>query len=655
MAEPVAAGLLLVLALGLPGLALFLTWPEPASAGSDPAQERVDAVDAFDAERCLVALGVPVSVLTIVAELLARTGVLSAASVWAYAVLAASAGIVGTARNRRRVVSRLRSSGPLRRRLARLPAAGLVLASASAQVAIVLNRTDSLVGPTAWYYWRQSVAIAKAGHIPAKSVEWGQSVRFFDYHLGFNAFSAAIATATSSVDSLLVAQIIRVLVAFSAVVGLWLFARTWGAPRYAAAAAAMAVPTVAVFAVKLSSYRPESAAYLLVLASAALLHRWFVSPRRLLAAAVLVTFAGVTQIHTPAAIVAAALCAATTAAHTRVSWRGLVRALAVGLALIAVLFGVDLVTGHRGPLSPGFSQAPSLSSNGRDPTYEFAQLAIARIPADPSRLGANPPAGGELLRRSLTDGFVVGGHPLYWAWMALLATMLAAAIALRRWMILRYMAAAAVFVGLLAAISVTTALGSDTYVPSRSGFVRLFQFWWFVPLAAVPLVARIVPRAWYRAVVSTVLLLVCGGLWIHSLDYTRDLGRAQPSRRTLSQLHALQIEPGSVVLSNAFTQDFVEYNTAGEGLTDGRAPYLEDALLSSANTILRRASSFFGDPVGHRFPWDTYRVKYVLVSTVPNSLGNPAIYRTNPAALDKLTDLTRASAGDGWLLYKVNR
>jgi hypothetical protein len=338
-----------------------------------------------------------------------------------------------------------------------------------------------------------------------------------------------------------------------------------------------------------------------------------------------------------------------------VSWRGLARALAVGLALLAVFFGVDLVTSHRGPLSPGFSRAPSLSSNGRDPTYEFAQLAIARIPSDPSRLGANPPAGAELFRRSLTDGFVVGGRPLYWAWMALLATMLVAAIALRRWMIVRYMAVGAVFVALLAAISVTTALGSDTYVPGRSGYVRLLQFWWFVPLAAVPLAARLVPRAWYRAVVSTALLLVCGGLWIYSLDYTRDLSRAQPSRRTLSQLHALQLEPGSVVLSNAFTQDFVEYNTSGEGLTDGRAPYLEDTLLSSANTILLRASAFFADPARHPFPWDEYRVKYVLVSTVPNALGNPAIYRTNPAVLDKLTDLTRVTAGDGWLLYKVNR
>jgi hypothetical protein len=593
-------------------------------------------------------------VFTIVAELLARTGLLSAASVWGYAGLVATAGIIGIARNRGRVVSRLRASG-LRRRLRRLPAAGLVLASASAQVAIVLSRTDSLVGPTPWYYWQQSVAIAKSGHVPATSVEWGQSVRFFDYHLGFNSFSAALATATSSIDSLIAAQFIRVLVAFSAVMALWLFARVWGAPRYAAAAAAIAVPTVGILAFKLASYRPESAAYLLALASAALLHRWFVSPRPLLAAAVLVTFAGVTQIHTPGAIVAAALCAATIAAHARWSWRWLVRALAVGLALLAVLFGVDPVTGHRGPLSPGFSQAPSLSAQGRDPTYEFAQLATAQIPVDPSRLGANPPKGGELLRRSLTDGIVVGGRPLYWEWMALLAATFVAAVALRRWMIVRYMVAAAVFVGLLAAISAVTQLGSDTYVPGRSGFSRLFQFWWFVPLAAVPLVARLVPRAWYRAAVSIVLLILCGGLWIRSLDYTRNLGRAQPPRHTLEQLRALQIEPGALVLSNAFTQDFVEYNTAGYGLTDGRAPYLEDRLLNSANTILQRASAFFADPARHPFPWDEYRVKYVLVSTVPNALGNSAIYRTNPAALDKVTGLTRARAGDGWLLYTVNR
>lgn len=684
MAEPWAVGtVLLVLALGLPGLALFLTWPESAEGDlslrrdaledTEPTTrtragalalvrrqrtarvDATDAPDAFDAERSLVALGVPVSVFTIVAELLARTGTLSAGTVWIYAVFAAIVATIGIALNRRRVLGRLRASGQWRRRLERLPAAALVLAAASAQIAIVLSRTDSLVGPTSWYYWQQSVAIAKAGRIPATSLEWGQQVRFFDYHLGFNSLSAAIVAATSSVDSLVGAQLVRALVACSAVVGMWLFARVWGAPRYAAAAAAIAVPTVAIFAVKLTHYAPEGAAYLLALASAALLHRWFVSPRRLLAAAVLVTFAGVTQIHTPGAIVAAALCAATAAAHARWSWRWLVRALAVGLALFAVFIGVDLVTGHRGPFSPGFNEAPSLSVTGLDPTYEFAQLATAGIPADRSQLGAHPPGGGQLLRKSLTQGFLAGGRPSYWVFMGLLASTLVAAVALRRWMIVRYMVTAAVFVGLLAAISVMTQVGSDTYVPTRSGYSRLFQFWWFVPLAGVSLIARLVPRAWYRIAVSAVLLVICGGLWIRSLEPTRKLGRVEPSRSTLEQLRALPLEPGSLVLSNAFTQDFVEYNTAGEGLTDGRAPYLEARLLTSANTILRRASAFFADPARNPFPWDEYRVKYVLVSTVPNALGNSAIYRTKPALLDKVSDLTRASAGDGWLLYKVNR
>ena len=656
MAETWAAGaLLLVLALGLPGLALFLTWPEPDSAPGDVLPEGVDDADAFDSERSLVALGVPVSVFTIVAELLARIGGLSAGSVWAYAAVVAVGAIVGITLDRRRVLSRLHASGPWRRRLERWPAAGLVVAAASAQIALVLNRTDSLVGPTSWYYWQQSVAIAKAGNIPATSVEWGQNVPFFDYHLGFNSLSAAILTATSSADSLVCAQLIRALVACSAVVVLWLFARAWGAPRYAAAAAAIAVPTVTIFAVKLSYYAPECAAYLLALASAALLHRWFVSPRRLLAVAILITFAGVTQIHTPGAIVAASLCAATAVAHARWSWRWLVRTLAVGLALFALLIGVDLVTGHRGPFTPGFREAPSLSVTGLDPTYEFAQLATARIPADLSQLGANSPKGGDLLRKSLTQGFLVWDPASYWVLMGLLAATLAAAVALRRWMIVRYMVAAAVFVGLLVAISVATAAGSDTYVPTRSGFSRLFQFWWFVPIAGVSLIARLLPRTSYRVTVSAVLLVMCGGLWIRSLEPTHKLGRAEPSRRTLEQLRALRLEPGSLVLSNAYTQDFVEYNTAGQGLTDGRAPYLEARLLTSANTILRRASAFFADPASHPFPWDEYRVKYVLVSTVPNALGNSAIYRTNPAALDKLTDLTRASAGDGWLLYKVNR
>jgi hypothetical protein len=678
VAEPWPAGIvLLAVALGIPGLAIFAVWPRPEPAPDGPqangdgaeagasrttararaaARARATATrDTYDAERALVALGVPVSLFVVATELLAKSGALTAGAVWTLAVGMAAAGIIAMGVWRARWLADLRAADRARRWLTHLPAVGVVLAAASAQIALVVDRMDSLPAPTPWYYWQQSLAIARAGDVPSLSREWGTAVGFFDYHLGFNAASAAIARATYSLDSLFGAQLLRILIACSAVVGLWLFARVWGAPRYAAAAAAVAVPCVSIFAIKLSSYRPETAAYLLALAPAALLHRWFLRPRWPLGAAVLVTFAGVTQVHAPGAIVAATLCGATALAHARPSWRWVVRVVAVGAALVAVWFVVDRVTGHRGPFSDQFAAPPELTADGRDPTYEFAQLATAQIPADRAQLGVDPPAGDELLKKSLTDGFLVGGTTTYWVLIAAVGATLAAALALRRWTIVRYMVAGILFLGLLVLVSVVTQLGWDTYVPRRTGYSRFFQFWWFVPLAGVALAARLVDRAWWRIGVSALLVAVAGTLWVRSLDATSNLDRTQPSVTTLEQLRALPLRPGAIVLSNAFTQDFVQVNTTGDGLTDGRAPYLEERLLRRANRILRATSAFFADPLGVPFPWDRYDVQYVLVSTVPNSLGNPAIYPTDPAVLDALPQLARTGAGEGWVLYEVRR
>lgn len=677
MAEPWPAGILLLLvALGVPGIAIFLTWPRPTRPEPDGEQQagdgapaaarratararaasRAEAIaedDGFDAERALAAVGVPASVFVVVSELLAARDLLAAASVWIVAVAMATIGIVALGFWRDRWLPRLRAPGAWRRWAFHLPAVGVVVAAASAQISIVLARMDSLVAPTPWYYWQQSVAIARAGHVPALSREWGTTVGFFDYHLGFNAASAAVAQATYSVDSLFGAQLVRILVAIGAVVGMWLFARAWGAPRYAAAAAAIAVPCVTIFAIKLVSYRPESAAYLLALAPAALLHRWFLRPRWVLGGAALITFVGVTQVHAPGAIVAATLCAGTAAAHARWSWRWLVRTLAVGVALVAVWFAVDTVTGHRGPFSEEFAETPALTADGRDPTYEFAQLATAQIPPDRTQLGVDPPPGDELLRRSLTEGFLVGGTTAYWILIGAVGATFVAALALRRWVIVRFVVAGVVFLGLLLAVSVITQLGWDTYVPRRTGYSRFFQFWWFVPLAAVALAARLLDRAWWRIGVSALLIVVAIGLWVRSLDPTNALDGGQPSELTLEQLRALQLRDGAMVLSNTFTQDFVKLNTPAIGLTDGRAPYLERRLLTRANRILRETSSFFADPIGQEFPWDRYGIDYVLVSTVPNSLGNPAIYFTDPALLDALPRLGRIGEGEGWVLYEV--
>jgi hypothetical protein len=328
---------------------------------------------------------------------------------------------------------------------------------------------------------------------------------------------------------------------------------------------------------------------------------------------------------------------------------------ALGLALIAVWYLADLASAHRGPFASQFAEPPSLTASGFDPTYEFQQLATANPPANLDRLGRDAPKSGELLQDTLTNGFLRGGDPAYWVLIATAAATLAVALALRRWEIVRYLLAAAVFVGLMVALSALTQLGWHTYVPRRTGFTRFLQFWWFVPLAAVAFVPRLLPQTWYRLTSTVVLLAVACALWISTIDPTTDLRKNQPSDRTLTQLRALHLENKATVLSNAFTQDFVAYNTDALGLTDGRAPYLERDLLRRANEILLATEAFFRDPVGHPFPWDRYRVTYVLVSTVPNALGNSAIYPASPDALARVPDLVRQASGDGWILYRVQR
>lgn len=61
---------------------------------------------------------------------------------------------------------------------------------------------------------------------------------------------------------------------------------------------------------------------------------------------------------------------------------------------------------------------------------------------------------------------------------------------------------------------------------------------------------------------------------------------------------------------------------------------------SADGEILRLASAFFADPVGHPFTFDQYKVKYVLVSALPKALGNPAIYRTKRGERDAVPALT---------------
>jgi hypothetical protein len=645
MAEWVRGVLFLVLTLGIPGIVLFLAWATPSTDAPD------DSDGQRAAERWAIALAVPAALLVLGSELLARVSLLTAATTWIYAA-AVSGGAVALAVYRGQIVRARITSVRLSPLLANAGAPLLVLAATAPQVWMVNERSDSLQSPTSWYYWHQSVSVAASQAVPDVAREWGITVPFFDYHLGFNTVGAATALAVGDLSSMVGVQLLRILAVLGAAFGVWILSRVWGAPRYAAAAGAIATPAIAILAVKLASYRPEAAGYMLLLLTPALLKRWFQHGGRLLLAATVLSFLGVAQTHTPAATVTLALCAATALVYFRPSLRWLGAAAGIGVLLVGTWFVTDLVTGHRGPFAEGFAEPPELTASGKDPTYEFRQLALGYSPPD-AMLGVHHTRVRTMISDSFSEGFLGVEPPVTPAFFVLAGVVAVAAALLRRWNVVRMFVLVLVFVALLLAVALAGTLQWETFVPRRSGFTRLVELWWLAPLAFLPLAATLVDRRWFRVTATVLLLAAAGWLWWQAEYPTRRLVNNQPRRDTLEQVRRLRLEPGSLVLTNTFTQDFIKNNTDAVGLLDGRAPYLERDRLDRSNRIMRRASWFFADPGGHPFPFSRYGIDYVLVGTEPYALGNIAVYPPETGLPQEVAGLELVERTRGFQLYRV--
>lgn len=112
----------------------------------------------------------------------------------------------------------------------------------------------------------------------------------------------------------------------------------------------------------------------------------------------------------------------------------------------------------------------------------------------------------------------------------------------------------------------------------------------------------------------------------------------RPDRDDLRALSGLGIPEGSVVLTNAYVEGFVERATPATGLLDGRAPYTYPDLLARADTLLRDAQDFFAHPHQARAFLDEHGVDYVAVATRGTwSLGTSNVFRsrTHVMALDR--------------------
>lgn len=633
----------ILLSIGVPATAVCLTWPNQGPEESD----------ANRAERLLIALAVPVAVLIVASEELAHLGRLQTPLIWVYAAVATSVALALVVRNQALARERLHQWRAPKEIAARLVAAVTLVGAGSIEMLLAIRRPDSFTAPTSWYYWQLSTAISRHGAVPRLAQEWGTTVPFFDYHLGFNAMGATLGLATGEPHALVAAQLIRILTVLGTVLGVVLLTRVLGASRSASLAAGIAVPCVAILNIKLSSFRPESTAYFLMLAPPAILYCWLGSRGRLRLGALVVSFIGVSQLHTPVAVVSLVLCVAIALVKLRWSWRA-VGALTGAIALMfAAWFVVDAVTGHRGPFSDTFADPPELTRSGADPTYAFNQLATGAVATSVDEIGHNPPSSSHLLRQTMGKGFVVGEQTSYRIAMALLALVAVVGLFRRRWEAVRLVLAVGIAVGGMIAAAYITSLSWKTYIPLRTGYARLLQIWWFGPLVVIPVLPSLFRNSRARQATTALILGLTVTLWWFSVDPTRAQRERQPSQATLRSLRALDLAPGGTVLTNTYTQGFIRYNLRANGLLDGRAPYLEARLLVRSNRILVATGQYMREPALHPFPFTKYDVKYVLAGTAPSALGNPIAFPTDIGKLRLDTNLKVVREGPGYTLFRV--
>jgi hypothetical protein len=547
-----------------------------------------------------------------------------------------------------------------------LPAVGALVLSVP-QLVTVVQRDDSLVSPTAWYYWLTAQSVADAGGVPASVNEWGETLEAFTFHGGFSAITAFLSVAVDEPGSLLAAQVVRAVTLVVFGYGVWCLCSAWGAgPLPAMGATALAL-SVDIYAIKLSSLRPEALAYGFAFLATALL-LWGLRHRsRWLLASSAVVAVGVSQVHSITSLLAAVLMLGVVIAHlaglvvdvpvrARFAWSAAYVAVA-GVAAV----GANLAL--RGQVSEvGASRGlPPIGPDGTDPTWAFAQLVSGGPP--PDDLGRGAPSTGSMLRSSLDASFLGTSD-----W--LLLVVVGATVALGAGLLWRrdsrrsaagVLLGAVVGMGALLALSWALSLLGSTYVPRRTGFSRLLQLWPVIAVVALaalsgaPGTARAV--RWSRALRSAPAAVATGAglvIFVLATPAVVALGEGQPTREQLTDVASLRLGENDVVLTNAYTQGFVTWWTPGVGLFDGHAPYLERDLLARSNESLSLARAFFAHPARAPFPFDEYDVSWVLVSRRPYALGTSATWPAGPPTrLDRRPDLALVRLTPSLALYAV--
>lgn len=526
---------------------------------------------------------------------------------------------------------------------------------------LVFRTTWSPLGSTPWYYWGLAKDVARLGHVPATSVEWGTRLPFLDdYHL-FETGTATLLTQGGG-NGVMALQVVTLLSVVLIACGAALLSNALGAGRIAAVVAVPLAVATGVGATRLTSYRPEGFALGLTLLVAAATIMWLRHGDRSCLAAAGLLCACLSEVHGIAMLTAGVLVVAGALAF--VPFRALrsyvVRSVVAAVTLVGSAVVVALLVGS----ASGTEHAGGLHNVGglADPTWAFVR-AIIGLPA------SQPPDNRAVFSGAMELAFRGTG-----TWVAIavaVATLVLVVAAFRSRMARRTLVFTVLALVGIAAAASFFALGWASYVPRRTGAQRLAQE---ATLLTGPLVACAVAslpdlgwsatrggasrRSWGGIVAALVVALLCTGAVRANIGLAHLMGEKRPTQGDMAALRSLHIPHGSVVLANAYTEGYLRQVTGAEGLLEGRAPYTFPRVLDRANQLLEGARTYFHRPRANSDFLAEHDVRYVIVSKPASwSLASGSVFRGRPPLrrLESSPGLTRVLTRPGFLVYRVDQ
>ena len=410
----------------------------------------------------------------------------------------------------------------------------VVMLAASVVVAlplliIIAGRTDTLNGPTPWYYLDLAWAVAHVHGVPASSPEWATHLPFLDDYPAFTS-GTALLLAVGGTKSMVAAQAVRIVTLVAVGAGAYLFARAVGATRAAAAVSLIVLFASTTYVGKLVSYRPEATGYALVFIVGALAKLWLDQRRNVDLVLATVALLALSEVHGIGWLFAALVVGGLAVGSVLFSDERRV-ALRAGFLLVGVLVAGWLVGNLA--LGSGLSGASKLGglppSDRGDPTWKFVSLVAGRLVARPA------PSATDAARRGISRGLAGLGAWWYFAVVVLVVALLLFVAWRGRGAIRRaareYSVMALLVVAGCVAVSVWFALRWSTYVPTRTGWGRIVPLTFGLLPAGIALVISAVRNPRWRAGAVIIVLVLGVGVTVHGHAFYDQLDRQQPTPR----------------------------------------------------------------------------------------------------------------------------